>query len=336
MGADDEFSPCTTGLRCLNVCTATKRHTAIWVTGMNLEQLKKKGPGSRIKLVPPACHLDAAGEPLPVRDEDWVVMAVTDQYVEIATDSGCFCRLGNDHIKNFATDPQRSVDGLNHGFLLLLVQIYVEGSDVKAIPTSRPGESMTPPINHALKARATFIPELERVFRRQVQILDRVLANFTTTANEFLGRQYPVRPNDTWESLRPTLPHLFPDSAPYRDLSASDAELLAEFYGAVREVTDLVDHWAGTVALTEYNAWNVLMHKVQHSLQMGELAVRKLCPDRAYDATMPASGTLLSRSQTALTATEKARGLYLEKFTAFFREKEAQLKQPPRGRAGTR
>ena len=263
-------------------------------------------------------------------------MAVTDEYVEITTDSGCFCRLGNDHIKNFATDPQRSGDGLNHGFLLLLVQIYVQGSEVKAIPTPRPGEPLPPAVNHALKARATFIPELERVFRRQVQILDRVLANFITTANEYLGRQYPVRPNDTWGSLKPAIPHLFPDSAPYRDLSTSDAELLAEFYGAVREVADIVDHWARTVALTEYNAWNVLMHKVQQSLRMGELAVRKLCPERAYDATMPAGGTLLSQSQRVLVSAEKARELYLEKFTIFHREKEAQRLRQPQSRGPRR
>jgi hypothetical protein len=300
---------------------------------MNLEQLKKKGPGCRVKLVPPACHLDAAGEPLLVQDEDWAIMTVADDYVEITTDSGCFCRLGNDHIKNFATDPQRSGDGLNHGFLLLLVQIYVQGSDVKAIPTSRPGESLPPPINHALKARATFIPELERVFRRQVQILDRVLANFITTANEYLGRQYPVRPNDTWESLKPSLPRLFPDSAPYRDLSASDAELFAEFYGAVREVADIVEHWTGTVALTEYNAWNVLMHKVEHSLRTGELAVRKFCPDRVYDATMPAGGTLLLQSQRVLGAAAQAREMYLERFTTFHQEQEAkkQRQQQARG-----
>ena len=306
---------------------------------MNLEQLKKKGPGCRLKLVPPACHLDETGEPLPVQDEDWMIMAVTDEYVEIATDEGFFCRLGNDHIKNFATDPQRAGDGLNHGFLLLLVQIYVQGTDAEAVPTARPGEALPPPINRFLKARVTFVPELERVFRRQVQILDRVLANFITTANEYLGRQYPVRPTDTWESLRPTLPHLFPDSAPYRDLSASDAELLAEFYGAVREVADLIAHWAGTVALTEYNAWNVLMHKVQHSLRTGELAVRKFCPNRGYDATMPASGTLLSRSQTTLDAAEKARALYLEKFTAFHEEQNAKRQrqpQPSGWRTGTK
>jgi hypothetical protein len=43
---------------------------------MNLEHLKKD-VGYRVKLVPPAYHLDAAGEPLPVQDEDWIIMAVT-------------------------------------------------------------------------------------------------------------------------------------------------------------------------------------------------------------------------------------------------------------------
>ena len=31
------------------------------------------------------------------------------------------------------------------------------------------------PVNLALRARATFVPELERVFRKQVQILDRTI-----------------------------------------------------------------------------------------------------------------------------------------------------------------
>jgi hypothetical protein len=169
-------------------------------------------------------------------------------------------------------------------------------------------------VNLALKARATFIPELERVFRRQVQILDRIVVNFSVTANELLGIHQDIRPGDTWESLRPRQPHLFPDAAVYRDLSASDAELLAEFYAAVNEVADLIHHWAETVALTEYNAWNVLMHKVENSLRMGELAVQTLCPDRAYDATMPAGGSLLSQSQRVLTAAGKARERVMTKF----------------------
>jgi hypothetical protein len=68
--------------------------------------------------------------------------------------------------------------------------------------------------------------------------------------------------------------------------------------------------------MTEYNAWNVLMHKVQHSLKFGEVAVQKLCPDRAYDATMPAVGNLLSQSQRVLAAAENARNVFITKFEA--------------------
>ena len=298
---------------------------------MNLEHLKKN-VGYRVKLVPPAYHLDAVGEPLPVQDEDWIIMAVTDDYVEINTASGDFYRLGKDHVRSFTTDPHRSTDGVVHAFLQLHVQLYIRGPEVSAVPNHQPGAAVPPPANPALKARAIFIPELERVFRRQVQVLDRVMVNFSVTANEMLGAHQAIQPGDTWESLRPVLPRLFPEAAAYRDLAASDAELLAEFYGAVSEVADLVEHWAGTVALTEYNAWNVLMHKVHNSLRLGDLAVQKLCPDRPYDATMPAGGTLLSQSQRVLTAADKAREIFMARFEAFQRTKAASSQGRPASR----
>ncbi len=140
-----------------------------------------------------------------------------------------------------------------------------------------------------------------------------------------------IRPNDTWESLQPTQSRLLPDAPAFRDLSATDAALVAEFYTAVTEVADLIDHWKGTVSLTEYNHWNVLMHKVENSLRLGELVVQKFCPDRQYDATMPASGTLLSRSQTALGQADQIRKLWIEKFQAA-QAARADPRQPPRRR----
>jgi hypothetical protein len=113
-----------------------------WIlAGMNLDHLKKN-VGYRVKLVPPAYHLDAAGEPLPLQDEDWIVMAVTNEYIEINTASGHFYRLGKDHVRSFATDPHRSTDGLNHAFLQLHVQLYVRGSDVTAVPNFQPGAAV--------------------------------------------------------------------------------------------------------------------------------------------------------------------------------------------------
>jgi hypothetical protein len=75
-----------------------------------------------------------------------------------------------------------------------------------------------------------------------------------------------------------------------------------------------------------------LMHKVQHSLRMGDLVVQKLCPDRAYDATMPAGGTLLARSQKVLTAADNAREIFMAKFEAAQQKKAA----PSQWRQGTR
>lgn len=131
------------------------------------------------------------------------------------------------------------------------------------------------------------------------------------------------------ESLRPVQPRLFPHVAAHRELSASDAELLAEFYGAVSEVDDLTQHWAATITLTEYNAWNVLMHKVQHSLKLGELVAQKLCPDRVYDATMPAGGSLLSQSQRVMTSADKTREAFMAKFSASQQTKARPIRRRP-------
>jgi hypothetical protein len=179
---------------------------------MNLDQLRKN-EGYLVKLVPPAHHLDDAGELLSIEDEDWTIVAVTLDGVEIKTASGHSHRLGLDHIRNFTTDPNRSTDGINHAFLQLHVQLRISGSRVTVIPNHQPGAAVPPSVNLAVKARATFVPELERAFRRQVQILDRVAVNYMVTANDMLGIHQTIRPGDTWDSLRPAAPRLFPDAA---------------------------------------------------------------------------------------------------------------------------
>jgi hypothetical protein len=193
---------------------------------MNIDQLKRD-VGYRVKIVPSAYHLDAAGDPLPFQDEDWIIMAVTDDYVEISTDAGHFYRLGKDHVRSFATDPHRSSQGVNRGFLRLNVQIYISDTAVRAVPNHQPGAAVPPPIDLTLRARATFVPELERVVRRLVQILDRIIVNFSVAANDLVGIHQAVRPGDTWMSLLPFHPRLFPNASAYRDLPTADAALLA-------------------------------------------------------------------------------------------------------------
>jgi hypothetical protein len=291
---------------------------------MNFEQLRKN-VGYLVKLVPPAHHLDDAGDLLPVEGEDWTIVEVTRDHVEIKTASGHSYYLGLDHIRKFTTDPHRSTDGQSRAFLTLHVQLRISGSEVTATPNHQPGAPVPPPANLVLKARATFVPELERVFRRQVQILDRAVVNYMVTANDSLGIRQTIRPGDTWNSLKPTTPRLFPDAAAFRDLSTADAACLAEFYGAVAEVSDMIEQLSETTPLTEYNAWNYLTHKVQHSLKLGTLAVQRLCPDRLFDGTMPIAGTLLSRSKKALDAADQARERFITK--SELKRKEEQSKR---------
>lgn len=181
------------------------------------------------------------------------------------------------------------------------------------MPNSRPGLPVDPPTTDgATRARVHFIPEIERRFRRQVQILDRCLLNFGLTSND-----KPSNPPDTWASLRPARTSLYPNVAPISDLSATDATLLAKFHGAVDEVDELLDNWISSGTQPEYNCWNYLMHKVEHSLRMGSNVIRKFCADRQFDATMPASGTLLSRAETGLGRANQMR-------TAFIDRKQAE------------
>ena len=277
---------------------------------MNLDKLKQD-VGYRVKLVPSACHLDIGGDLLPAPDEDWTIMAVTDDYVEITAATSHVYRLGKDHIHHFTTDMHRSADGLQHGFLTLNVQLFIQGADVRAVPNHPPGAPVAPPpVNRSERARAHFAPELERLFRRQVWVLGRIVPNYTMTSLE----KDPC--GDTWESLRPYQPVLFPSSPLFQDLSSTDAKLLAEFCNSLQEVNDIVIGWTDTQSLREYNCWNVLMHKVQHSLRAGEQAIQRFCPDRQYDATVPSAGTLLSQSQRTLSIADRARDAFMARFAA--------------------
>ncbi len=233
-----------------------------------------------MKLVPQAYHLDAAGDPLPFRDEDWIIIVATNDYAEVSTPSGHIYRVGKNHIYSFTTDRKREKDGLRHGFLQLKVLLHIQGAAVTAPPNHLPGQAVPPPVNAALRASAAFVPTVESVFRRQVQILERVRANFATTAAEMLEKKYEIRPTDTWESLRPVQSKLYPDFARFRNLAAGDAAKSAEFYAALGEVSDLIEHWAGTEPLTDYNAPNMQMHKVQNCLRRSELVIQKFSPER--------------------------------------------------------
>src|SRR5260370_30329180 len=110
---------------------------------MKLDRLKKN-VGWRMEILPPACHLDDQGNPLPEKNEDWLVEEVTDDLVWLSEQSGYQLKLGTDHVYSFATNPQRASAGGNFGFLSVHVQVFVQGGRVFVKPNARPGERVPP------------------------------------------------------------------------------------------------------------------------------------------------------------------------------------------------
>jgi hypothetical protein len=88
---------------------------------MKLDQLKKN-QGWRVTLAPPAIHVDSIGRELPPRNEDWIIVQVTDEAVRIDEDSmlSLTTKLGTDAVASFTSDPSRSTPGgIQYGLLLL-------------------------------------------------------------------------------------------------------------------------------------------------------------------------------------------------------------------------
>src|ERR1700730_16615035 len=97
-------------------------------------------------------------------------------------------------------------------------------------------------------------------------------------------------------------------------LSAEDATLLVDFYDSLQEIRDIVNSWVDNQTNTaDFNAWNVLMQKVQHNLSIGQSAVQKFCPESQHDATMPAAGTLLHQSERAISGAQSALAAHLSR-----------------------
>jgi hypothetical protein len=100
-----------------------------------------------VKLAPSAIHLDRMGRELPSKDEDWVIVEVTNSEVRIdeAAPTGLTTKLGIDAVASFTSDPSRSDPGTTrYGLLLLKVQMYIKGEQITFVPCLRPGELVPP------------------------------------------------------------------------------------------------------------------------------------------------------------------------------------------------
>jgi hypothetical protein len=168
---------------------------------MNKDQMKNN-VGKRVLLQPPARRLQLDGLVQAAPPDDWwLVEEVTPAGVKISDPgSGHFRVLRYDHIHKFTSD--QPLDGFERGFLTLHVQLVVQGDGVDVVPNARPGESVA-----ELRARVFFAPELQRIFRRQVEILDRVIPNYSQTSHA----KGPCG-GDSWASLKPFRPDHYPTS----------------------------------------------------------------------------------------------------------------------------
>jgi hypothetical protein len=119
---------------------------------MNKEQMRKN-VGTQVRLLPPACRLDANGlERKRIDDDFWMIEDVSEQGVRISDPrTGHLKLLGYDHIQKFTTDGTKA--GARRGFLTLHVQLFVQGNDVKVLPNASPGEPVAP-------KRHTVLPKL--------------------------------------------------------------------------------------------------------------------------------------------------------------------------------
>lgn len=74
----------------------------------------------------------AAGMP---HDDEWLVQQITDSTIQLSNPGpGYIVHLGLDHIREFISDPGRSVGTVPRGFLKLKVQLTMSGRDVIVEP----------------------------------------------------------------------------------------------------------------------------------------------------------------------------------------------------------
>ena len=113
---------------------------------MNWAQFEKN-IGMRVQIEPIACRIDAQGHELPDENDDWIVESVSEADVvslrNIKTDH--IAQLGKDHIYDFRSNPARSAGGVAYGFLVLKMQIFLQGAKLWLRPNGKPGERVSAP-----------------------------------------------------------------------------------------------------------------------------------------------------------------------------------------------
>lgn len=111
---------------------------------MNWAQFKKNGLGMRVQLEPPTWFLDEHSRPVPQAKDDWIVQSFRDPDVVVLEyeATGQIALLGKDHIFDFRSNPARSSAEAKYGFLVLKMQLFVQGDRLWMRPNGTPGEAV--------------------------------------------------------------------------------------------------------------------------------------------------------------------------------------------------
>jgi hypothetical protein len=109
---------------------------------VNWAKFKSDGIGMRVE--PQACFIGQDGRDLPDAGRDWIVRVFpcADVVSIEHAETSHIAELGKDHIYDFRSNPMRSKGDVQHGFLVLKVQIFVQGDTVTLRPNRAPGESV--------------------------------------------------------------------------------------------------------------------------------------------------------------------------------------------------
>lgn len=102
--------------------------------------------GSHVEPQLAACFLDAKGNALPDVSDDWLITDANEDRLKIKNvRTGYETVLAKDHIRHYTSNPHRIANGQEHGFLTLLIQLYIQNDRVTIKPCLRPGERLAPP-----------------------------------------------------------------------------------------------------------------------------------------------------------------------------------------------
>lgn len=160
-------------------------------------------------------------------------------------------------------------------------------------------------------ARIYFTPELARIVAQQIWVLGRLVPKVTTASVD-----KPMPQVETWETFRPRRPVLYPAAPQFKDLSEADATALIDFYDSVQGIAETIETYIEMKTPQEVNAWNGLMQAVRDSLRLGEIAVRRFCPDRQLSPLLPASGTLMQNIERSGSMVQSALDAHLARWEA--------------------